>query len=163
MCAFRQLVAYGDQVDAQDAYLTSNININVHCWNIRYFTTKQEYQRLYLLLREIFPKDILQEIVQTLFLRYQKIEKNVNFIHSNFSSHLQGIRSHMIINFLDGNTNSVIICVNSTHSKPNHINALNVIYYCTGIHFEVADKCDQLACTDTHVRISKGAKNIWNN
>ena len=159
MSAWDQLIAYG----AQDAYLTAGLGISFFHLRTGSFASKQEYRQLYLLLREIFPKDILQEIVQTLFLRYQKIEKNVNFIHSNFSSQLQGNKSHMIINFLDGNDTSITICVGFTHSKPNHINALNVIYYCTGIHFEVADKCDQLACTDTHVRISKGAKNIWNN
>ena len=150
------LVAFG----AQDRYLTAPGNIDF--FNVRRydFSSCRGYQQLYLLAKEIFPKDIIQEIFKKLLLRYRKLEKIVKSICSNFFSQVNMFGDSDIFNFIDSRNEICFICVKYNWQLIN-VGSLNMIYHCLNIRFEKVDVCDKSECNDIHFKICKGAKKFW--
>lgn len=144
----------------QDQYLTGNIDIDFS--NRHYdFAASSQYQQLYLLMREIFPKDIIQEIFKKLLLRHRKLEKIVKSISSIFCGQVYMLRSSDIFNFIESHNDSCFICLKTYHGQTMKTKSLNMIYHCLNIKFKKVNKCDKSECKDVHFKISKGAKKFW--
>ena len=146
----------------QDRCLTGNLNIDFFSIKRYDFSSSHQYQQLYLLMKEIFPDDIIQEIFKKIFRRHRKLEKIIKSIHSIFSSQVYMFRDSDIFNFIESRNDSCFICIKTYYSgQIPKTKPLNMIYHCLNINFERVVKCDKSECKDVHFKISKGAKKFW--
>jgi hypothetical protein len=153
-----------------------NYNIITGCSNIVYGETNHvpyktindlrnildaftdEHINRYLLTMEIFPKDVANEIFETLFLRYQKISTTVaNNYQLFFVDNYLMFSARQIINFIDNDNTETLFC-SDHHVCQKDVDKINILYHCFGIRCKLGDKCDKKDCKSHHIKLIKGAK-----